>query len=169
MERGDPRCRPVRRLTLRGVSDPSRAACEGGPLSAGAGLLLVDSVTEAPRHGSGHVVVTGSHGGRSVVGHVLQAAPRLVVFNDAGTGKDEAGIAALPLLQAQGIAACTVAHDSARIGDAHSTFDDGIVSHANAAARALGARPGLKLREWLAPGSADRLNSGAAESSPGHR
>jgi hypothetical protein len=76
------------------------------------------------------------------------------VFNDAGVGLDGAGIAALPLLQAQGIAACTVAHDTARIGEAASTLATGVISHANAAAQALGARPGLALSAWLRCGAA---------------
>ncbi len=61
-----------------------------------------------------------------------------------------AGIAGLDLLQAQGIAACTVSHDSARIGESASTFDDGVISHANAAAAAMGAAAGQRLRDWLA-------------------
>lgn len=152
------------------VPDPPGAAREGGLGGfGGAKLLLVDSVSEAPRHGSGHIVVTGSHGGRSVVGYVLQCTPKLVVFNDAGSGKDRAGIAALPLLQAQGIAACAVSHDSACIGDARSTFDDGIVSFSNAAAQGLGARPGLRVRDWLAEAPAGGISRRAAESSPARR
>ena len=112
--------------------------------------LLVDSITEAAKDGRGRVVVSGSHGGLSSGRYALAAAPRLVVFNDAGVGKDGAGIAALPALQAEGIAACTVAHTSARIGDARSTHDDGVISHANADAAALGLTPGSRLRDALA-------------------
>ena len=79
------------------------------------------------------------------------AGVRLAVFNDAGIGKDGAGIAALALLQTQGVAACAVAHDSARIGEARSTLDDGVVSCTNEAAARLGARAGQRLRDWLAP------------------
>ncbi len=87
-------------------------------------------------------MVSGSHGGLSAGRFALAAAPRLAVFNDAGVGKDGAGIAALALLQAHGVAACTVAHDSARIGEAASTFDDGVISHVNAAAASVGMAPG---------------------------
>ena len=51
-------------------------------------------------------------------------------------------MAALPFLQSHGLAACTVAHDSARIGEAASTLADGVISHANPLAQALGARAG---------------------------
>ena len=95
---------------------------------------------------AGRIVISGSHGGISSGRYALQAAPRLAVFNDAGVGKDAAGIAALALLQAQGIAACTVAHTSARIGEARSTLEDGIVSHLNESAASLGLTVGRPLR-----------------------
>jgi hypothetical protein len=41
------------------------------------------------------------------------------------------------------LAACTVAHTTARIGEAHSTLADGVISHANTLAVSLGAREGL--------------------------
>jgi len=112
--------------------------------------LLFDSITEAVGGGAGRIVVSGSHGGASSGRYALQASPRLAVFNDAGVGKDGAGIAALAMLQAAGIAACTVAHTSARIGEARSTLDDGIVSHVNAAAAVLGVSCGVWLRDVLA-------------------
>jgi hypothetical protein len=135
----------------RGHASP-KATREGGLFHVGgrtAQLLLVDSITEAVGSGAGRVVVSGSHGGTSAGHFARQARPALVVFNDAGVGKDAAGIAALPLLQAAGIAACTVAHTSARIGEAVSTLEDGVISHGNLAACALGAAPGRPLRQWL--------------------
>ena len=118
----------------------------GPPLAA----LLFDSITEAVGVGAGRIVVSGSHGGVSSGRYALQAAPRLAVFNDAGLGKDGAGIAALALLQAAGIAACTVAHSSARNGDARSTYDDGVISFVNLAAQAMGLHAGVRLSEALA-------------------
>ena len=59
------------------------------------------------------------------------------------------GRAVRALLQAQGLAACTVSHTSACIGQAASTLADGVVSHANAAATALGIRTGLALAPQL--------------------
>lgn len=131
------------------MTHQTEAAREGGLLPFGAPLLLADSITEAVGRAGGCVVVSGSHGGTSAGRFALQAGVKLVVFNDAGVGLDAAGIAALTLLQQHGLAACTVAHDSARIGEAASTWETGVVSHANAAARALGARPGVRLQDWL--------------------
>ena len=132
----------------------SQAAPPGGLLAFGVPLLVLDSVTEGVHHAPGAVLVTGSHGGLSAGRYAVQARPLLVVFNDAGIGKDRAGIAALQLLQQQGLAACAVSHDSARIGEASSTLGDGVLSCANEAATALGARVGLRLREWLDPSPA---------------
>lgn len=131
------------------MASPAEAAYPGGLFVFGAALLVLDSISEAVGCASGCVVVSGSHGGVSAGRFALQAGLKLAVFNDAGVGKDDAGIAALPLLQARGIAACTVAHGSARIGDALSTLDSGVISHVNAAAAGLGAQAGLPLRQWL--------------------
>jgi hypothetical protein len=105
-------------------------------------LRIVDSITELRPHDAGCVAISGSHGGISSAQYALAARPLIAVFNDAGVGKDEAGLAALSFLQGHGLAACTVAHDSARIGEARSTLQDGVVSHCNTAARALGVAPG---------------------------
>ena len=132
------------------MKDDPGAACEGGLVVWGRRLQVLDSITQAlGGHAAGAAVVTGSHGGLSAGRYALEAGVALAVFNDAGVGLDDAGIAALPLLQAQGIAACTVAHGSARIGEAASTLATGVISRANSAAAALGARPGLPLQGWL--------------------
>lgn len=114
-------------------------------------LRVVDSITELRATDAGCVAVSGSHGGLSSARYALAARPALSVFNDAGVGRDAAGIAALGVLQTQALAACTVAHSSARIGEARSTLDEGVLSHVNPAAAALGLRPGQPLREGLAP------------------
>lgn len=115
-----------------------------------AGVVLLDSVTQtAPEH-AGRIVVTGSHAGRSVVKYALAVPAKLYVFNDAGVGKDGAGIAALAELETLGVAAVAVAHTSARIGEALDTWQHGVVSTVNAAAARLGLAPGQRLRDALA-------------------
>ena len=98
------------------------------------------------------IVVTGSHGG--LLGGKPETAIKYDVlgalFNDAGIGKDEAGVSRLPALAARGIAAAAVAAASARIGDARSTYEDGIVSRVNTCAAALGLREGLSARDFVA-------------------
>ena len=105
-------------------------------------LRVVDSITELTAADAGCVAVSGSHGGLSSARYAVAARPLLSVFNDAGGGRDGAGLAALAVLQAKGLAACTVSHASARIGEARSTLEDGVVSHHNTSAAALGIRAG---------------------------
>ncbi len=98
------------------------------------------------------IVVTGSHGG--LLGNRAETALKYDVlgalYNDAGIGKDAAGASRLPALDARGIAAATVAATSARIGDARSTYRDGIISRVNATAAAHGLREGTSAREFVA-------------------
>src|SRR5438094_755872 len=102
----------------------------------------------APEHHDS-IVVTGSHGG--LLGGrpetALKYDVRAAFYNDAGIGIDEAGISRLPALDGRGIPAATVAAESARIGDARSTYEDGILSHVNARAAALGLAPRMSARE----------------------
>ena len=107
-------------------------------------LRIVDSITELGPQDEGCIAVSGSHGGSSSARYAIAARPLLAVFNDAGVGRDGAGIAGLDMLQAQGLAACAVTHASARIGEARSTLADGIIGHVNAAARELGLQPGQR-------------------------
>lgn len=112
-------------------------------------MRLLDSITEAVGTAAGCVVVSGSHGGLSAGRFAIQAQTFLAVFNDAGVGKDGAGTASLALMAQAGMAACTVAHHSARIGEAASTWAEGVISHVNPQAYELGARPGLALQAWM--------------------
>jgi len=112
-------------------------------------LRLVDSITELGPQDAGCLAVSGSHGGISSARYAAAARPLLSIFNDAGGGKDRAGLAALAYLQAQDLAACTVSSASARIGEARSTQADGIISQANAGAQALGVRPGQSCQECI--------------------
>jgi hypothetical protein len=108
-------------------------------------VRVVDSITELQPADAGCIALSGSHGGLSSARYALAARPLLAVFNDAGVGKDGAGIAGLALLEQHGMAACTVSHTSACIGQAASTRIDGVVSHANATALALGLQTGRPL------------------------
>jgi hypothetical protein len=114
-------------------------------MSFPAAVVLLDSVTEVTPAQADKIVVTGSHGGISVARYALAVPARLYVFNDAGVGKDGAGIAALGVLDAAGLAALTVEHASARIGEAADAWRTGVISHVNRAAAALGLRAGERL------------------------
>ena len=111
------------------------------------GVVAADTITKLPPDASGQVVVSGSHGGRYPGYLAAKAGVRAVILNDAGVGKDAAGIGALAYLEALGIAAAAVSHASCRIGDTQDMLARGRLSHANAAARAAGAAPGMACLE----------------------
>lgn len=111
-------------------------------------ILWLDSVTHSRAEDASAIVAVGSHGGMTSGEHALQAGLQLVIFNDAGIGIDDAGVAALKLLERSGLAALAVSAQSARIGEGLSTLRDGIVSRVNAPARKLGADVGVAALEF---------------------
>jgi hypothetical protein len=111
------------------------------------GIVLADTATKLGPDAAGAVIVTGSHGGRYAAYLTLKAHPRALIHNDAGVGKDEAGIAVLAMAEAIGVAAATASHASCRIGDAADMVARGVVSHANRPAVALGVTAGMSCRE----------------------
>ncbi len=123
-------------------------ALDGGGQS---NVLAVDSASLILPADAGAIVVTGSHGGLpgGVAANAVKAPVRCAVFNDAGVGIDAAGIGRLPVLEARGIAGLTVAAQSARIGEALSTYETGVISHANRPAREFGAEAGRSLRDFV--------------------
>ena len=103
-------------------------------------LHLLDSIALITPEMADGVVVTGSHGGTSAASFVLALShkPYAVFFNDAGIGKDDAGIAALALMQEVGVIAAVYAHTSARIGDANDGWRNGIITRCNTLAQVAG-------------------------------
>lgn len=104
-------------------------------------VVLMDSISMIAPSDAGTIIVCGSHGGLISGAFAAKHPPALVFFNDAGVGKREAGIAALEMLQQNGVAAAAVAHSSARIGDARDAWECGAVSRCNAMAQQLGLQP----------------------------
>ena len=115
-------------------------------------VWAIDSASLVLPEHKDSIVVTGSHGGLlgSRPETALKYDVRGALYNDAGIGKDAAGISRLPALDGRGIVAATVSARSARIGDARSTYEDGIISRVNARAAALGLREGISAREFVA-------------------
>ena len=112
-------------------------------------IVTAESVTQLGDV-SGRVLVAGSHGGIIAAWYAAKAGVRAVVLHDAGIGKDEAGVAGLPWLEAIGIAAAAVAHTSARIGDGVDMLARGIISRANRIAQACGVQPGTSCADAAA-------------------
>jgi len=112
-------------------------------------LHLLDTITAIDASHAGCVIVSGSHGGVSSTGFVLRAPakPLAVFFNDAGVGKDRAGVVALELLETIGVACAVYSHESARIGEARDGFENGVVTEANRTAQAAGIAARLRVRD----------------------
>ena len=70
-----------------------------------------------------------------------------VIFNDAGVGKDKAGIAGLSILEYFGIAGTCVSYVTARIGNGDDGYNSGIISWANEVACRANVRVRLSAKE----------------------
>ena len=117
------------------------------PPSAGIRPIVADSVTRLGSEAEGAVLVAASHGGVYAAYLAAVSKVRGVILNDAGLGLDRAGIGGLDLAQKIGLAAATVSHDSARIGDGRDMMARGRISYANVAAIAAGVEPGQSCAE----------------------
>jgi hypothetical protein len=113
-------------------------------------VLIADSITRVGTEAGGAVVVNASHGGIYAAYVAAKLRVAAAVFNDAGVGRDQAGIAGLDYLAGLGIPAAAVGHDTARIGDGSDMMARGIITHANPPAIALGCRPGMACRDAAA-------------------
>lgn len=107
-------------------------------------LFVVDSIAVAEPAMAGAVVVCASHGGVSSARYVLALStrPHAVLFNDAGIGKDGAGVAALAMLEQEGVIAAAYSHESARIGDAADALENGRLGRLNDLAVRAGLHAG---------------------------
>jgi hypothetical protein len=118
----------------------------------GVRVWCLDSNSHLRDDDAGHVVLTGSHGG--LVGgrpeSALRVRARAAVFNDAGPSPDGSSTSRLAVLDGWGIPAGTVSAASARISDGRSSYEDGVMSLVNERAKALGAAPGMRARDFVA-------------------
>ncbi|WP_416061851.1 hypothetical protein [Rhodococcus indonesiensis] len=112
-------------------------------------VLLMDSISEIESGDANKFIVAGSHCSQNVPRYALSMPLRGAVFNDAGIGKDNAGVSSLGALSAAGLPAAAVSHDTARIGDARDVYENGILSTVNELAAGIGAAPGMSVAEFV--------------------
>lgn len=114
-------------------------------------IVLADSASSLTRKDDGRIVITGSHGGLpgNASGRAAKARPLFAVYNDAGIGIDNAGISRLPVLDAEAVGAACVRTSSARIGEAASSYETGILSVVNRTAARMGVAVGASVRETV--------------------
>jgi len=115
-------------------------------------IVLADSAAAMDESNKGDVFVDGSHCGINVGEISLHTGIGAMIGNDAGMGKNNAGIAGLNFLDKHGIPAAAVSAMSAKIGNGKSTYEQGKISVVNEAAKKLGVTPGMSARE-----AADKL------------
>jgi hypothetical protein len=96
---------------------------------------------------AGQVVVSGSYGGEYNAYHAAKWGIRGVILNDAGVGKNDAGIKGLPYLDRIGLPAATADAMTCHIADAEHMLAHGIISHVNHAAEQLGCQAGQTVRD----------------------
>src|SRR5579864_780514 len=115
--------------------------CETAPMPAP--IVIADSITRVGPEAAGAVVVNASHGGLYAAYLAAKLGAAAAIFNDAGVGRDNAGIGGLDYLATLGIPAATIGHTTARIGDGGDMLARGVITHSNALAIGLGCRPGM--------------------------
>ncbi len=101
----------------------------------GVNITISDSITFLNENNTGDIVVCGSHGGVSAGHYAQKLHLKAVFFNDAGIGKNSAGVKSLESLSAAGIIACTVDCMSAEIFNGKDVLDNGIISVCNQLAK----------------------------------
>ncbi|HVY19721.1 MAG TPA: hypothetical protein VHA70_06525 [Bauldia sp.] len=94
----------------------------------------------------GHVVVSGSYGGDYNAFHAGKWGIRGVVLNDAGIGKDDAGIHGITYLEQIGLAAATADVNTCHIADGEHMLEHGRISFVNRFAANLGCKVGDTVR-----------------------
>jgi hypothetical protein len=116
------------------------------------GIVLLDSLGDLQPGNTSPILVCGSHcgGNRDLARHVNNCHVKAVFLNNAGIGKNQAGIRGLTHYQAENILACAVDHNSAEIGIARNTWESGIISHTTTQAEEVGIQIGDSVKEALA-------------------
>jgi hypothetical protein len=112
----------------------------------GRAIVIMDSLSQITDEDRGQIVVAASNGGLAAGHAARDYACACVVLNDAGIGRDDAGIAGIKALDPHGIPAVAVSHESAEISDGMDMWDNGIVSYVNAVAAAAGFAVGDAVR-----------------------
>ena len=116
------------------------------------GIVLLDSLGDLQPGNTSPILVCGSHcgGNRNLARQVKNCHVKAVFLNNAGVGKNQAGIKGLNHYQAEGVLACAVDHNSAEIGIARDTWESGTISHTSPQAEEAGIQIGDSVKEAVA-------------------
>ncbi len=112
-------------------------------------ITVTDSITFLNESNAGDIVVCGSHGGVSAGHYAQKHRLKAVFFNDAGIGKNNAGIKSLESLSDAGIIACTVDCMSAEIFNGQDVLDNGIITVCNQLAKTRNINEKMTVKEAI--------------------
>src|SRR5258706_8558177 len=98
-------------------------------------IVTADSITRIGDEADGAVVVNASHGGIYAAYLAAKLRAAAAIFNDAGFGKDRAGIGGLHLPHSPGVSPATIRHDTAPIRDGAHQISRAGITHSNRPAR----------------------------------
>ena len=112
--------------------------------------IILDSVTHLIDAARGRVAACASHGAVYAAWYGATKGVAALILNDAGIGREKAGISGLAWLDGIGVPGATVSHRSARIGWGADMPERGVLSFVNEAAARLGLVPGMACAEAIA-------------------
>ena len=107
-------------------------------------IIGLDSVVHGDAGMNDAVVCLGSHSGLGLAEYLEGYEVRGTIANDAGQPADGSAMAGLARLQERGIPAAVVSNATARMGDARSTYRNGVISVCNDLAGTLGVVEGMR-------------------------
>jgi hypothetical protein len=131
-------------------------------------IFAVSASSQVNASHHGQVVVSGSYGGEYNAFHAGRWGLRGVILNDAGVGRDGAGIRGLAYLEQIGLCAATADANTCHIADGEHMLEHGKISYINRFAAALGCKHGDSVRSCaermriarLAQGELSPINGG---------
>lgn len=111
-------------------------------------IVVTDSIVFCdPEVDGRNVLVTAGHTGRSGADFLIAVSPWGFICSDGGRGKNDAGIAGLSITERHGLAGASADAQTAEIGDAFSSYREGLISACNEPARRRGVYVGQTVRE----------------------
>lgn len=113
------------------------------------GISFYDSISYINDSDENKFIISGSHGGMPSVKYAVENNVFGAVFNNAGIGKNSAGISGLPYLDENNILGIAVDATSAEIGNAKDTYENGEISNYNNLASEYGAQKGMRLKDFI--------------------
>jgi hypothetical protein len=116
--------------------------------ATGRHVVVTDSIIFAKAEDRGqNVLVTAGHTGTSGASFLLEFRPWGFICSDGGGGKNDSGTAGLAIVDEHGLAGASVSARSAAIGDAFSSYYDGIIVACNTSAQKRGVQVGMPARQ----------------------